>query len=139
MTEKSEARLALEAQADALGVSYQWNTGDELLQSRIAEAEGVADAAPQVEAQEEVAEAKVIEPEAEAEVPHDDENDVAPWGVVDSDILVVTGPKKGRWRAGRKFGPEPVRIPVADLSDDEMEAISADPKLTVEVEDGSDD
>ncbi|MCT4576883.1 hypothetical protein [Donghicola sp.] len=139
MSDKSEDRLALEARADALGVSYQWNTGDELLLSRITEAEEAAAAAPQAEAQEEGTATAAPEPEASAAVPQGDENDVAPWGLTDDDVLIVTGPRKGRWRAGLKFGPEPVRIPVSELTDEEVEAISGDPKLTVEVEDGSDD
>ncbi|WP_126977465.1 HI1506-related protein [Frigidibacter oleivorans] len=44
----------------------------------------------------------------------------------------VTGPKKGRRRAGRAFGREPVLIPMDDLTEDELEALSADPALTVE-------
>lgn len=45
--------------------------------------------------------------------------------------FVITGPKKGRRRAGRSFGPEPVTIPAADLSDDEIAALTSDPGLTV--------
>ena len=49
-------------------------------------------------------------------------------------VLVVTGPKRGRWRAGWHFGGEPRRIPLAGLSVDEATAIRADPCLTVTVE-----
>lgn len=139
MSDKSAERLALEARADALGVSYQWNTGDELLLSRITEAEEAAAAAPQAEVKGEGTATAAPEPEASAAAPHDDENDVAPWGLTDDDVLVVTGPRKGRIRATIKFGPEPVRIPVSELTDEAVEAIFRDPKLTVEVEDGSDD
>lgn len=45
--------------------------------------------------------------------------------------LVVIGPRRGRRRAGRQFGPEPVTIPLAELSDDEIAAIKGDPALTV--------
>lgn len=45
--------------------------------------------------------------------------------------FVVTGPKKGRRRAGRSFGPEPVTIPAADLTEDEIAALTSDPGLTV--------
>lgn len=45
--------------------------------------------------------------------------------------LIVTGPKQGRWRAGRKFGPEPVTLIVADLDEGEFEALEKDPALTV--------
>ncbi|MCW1934117.1 helix-hairpin-helix domain-containing protein [Pararhodobacter zhoushanensis] len=48
--------------------------------------------------------------------------------------LLVTGPKRGRWRAGWHFGPEPVRLALADPTDEERAAIEADPTLTVEFE-----
>jgi len=38
---------------------------------------------------------------------------------------------KSRWRAGRQFGPEPVEIPLADLDEDQLEALEADPSLVV--------
>lgn len=47
--------------------------------------------------------------------------------------LVVTGPKKGRWRAGRSFGPAPVTILVSDLSDAEIASLMADERLAVQV------
>jgi len=43
----------------------------------------------------------------------------------------VTGPAKGRWRAGRKFGPEPVDIPVAELTEDDLAKLEGDPELVV--------
>lgn len=45
--------------------------------------------------------------------------------------LTITGPKRGRWRAGRHFGPQPVTIPLADLTEAEIAALRADPALTV--------
>ena len=45
--------------------------------------------------------------------------------------VTVVGPAKGRWRAGRPFGPVPVAIPAAELTDDELEALRADPELVV--------
>ncbi|PWE29969.1 hypothetical protein DDZ14_16130 [Maritimibacter sp. 55A14] len=48
-----------------------------------------------------------------------------------ADALIVRGPRRGRWRAGRKFGPEPVTIPVADLSLEEIGALQSDPHLSV--------
>lgn len=45
--------------------------------------------------------------------------------------LVVIGPKKGRWRIGRKFGPEPVTLLASDLSEAEMKALAEDLTLTV--------
>ncbi|MFC0157696.1 hypothetical protein CDZ97_00750 [Mameliella alba] len=46
-------------------------------------------------------------------------------------VLTVIGPRKGRWRAGRHFSPEPVKIPLAELSDDEIAMLAGDPKLTL--------
>lgn len=48
-------------------------------------------------------------------------------------VVKVTGPKKGRRRAGRTFGREPVEIPIEELSEDEVAALNADPALTVTV------
>lgn len=45
--------------------------------------------------------------------------------------LRVTGPVAGRRRAGRAFGPEPVDIPLLDLSEDDLRALDADPMLSV--------
>jgi len=48
-------------------------------------------------------------------------------------VLIVTGPKRGRWRAGRHFGAQPVEIPLADLIPDEFIAIVNDEKLSISV------
>ena len=42
--------------------------------------------------------------------------------------VVVVGPKRGRWRAGRRFGPEETRIPVEDLSEAQKTALLDDEK-----------
>lgn len=42
----------------------------------------------------------------------------------------VTGPKQGRWRAGRQWTAEPV---AAVVSATELEALKADPRLAVEI------
>lgn len=47
--------------------------------------------------------------------------------------VIVTGPKRGRWRGGRYFTPEATAIPMAELSLAEMTALDADPRLTMEV------
>lgn len=47
--------------------------------------------------------------------------------------VVVKGPEKGRWRAGRHFTMEPTSIPLADLTDAELEKLCGDPLLTVAV------
>lgn len=45
----------------------------------------------------------------------------------------VTGPRKGRRRAGRSFGREPVSIPIEELTGEDLAALQADPALTVEI------
>ncbi len=45
--------------------------------------------------------------------------------------IVVIGPAKGRWRIGRHFGPGETRIPLADLTEAEIDALRADPALVV--------
>lgn len=47
--------------------------------------------------------------------------------------VVVTGPEKGRWRAGRKFTREPSSIPLGDLAEGDLEKLQADPELHVQV------
>ncbi|MEQ5870242.1 hypothetical protein J4E08_10065 [Sagittula sp. NFXS13] len=47
----------------------------------------------------------------------------------------VRGPKKGRYRAGRHFTRDVTEIPVDELTDGELDALQADPKLTVKVPD----
>ncbi len=48
-------------------------------------------------------------------------------------VVVVLGPKKGRWRAKRHFGAEPVRIPADELTDEQKEQLLSDPQLVVTV------
>lgn len=43
----------------------------------------------------------------------------------------IIGPAKGRWRAKRHFGPEPVVIPSDELSEADLAAIQADPELMI--------
>ncbi|MDK3072765.1 hypothetical protein QO034_06555 [Sedimentitalea sp. JM2-8] len=45
--------------------------------------------------------------------------------------IVVVGPRQGRRRAGRRFTPEPVTIPLEELSLRELAALRADPLLNV--------
>lgn len=51
--------------------------------------------------------------------------------------LIVRGPKRGRWRIGRFFGPEGVEIAPGALSEDEMARLVADPRLSVETRSAS--
>lgn len=41
----------------------------------------------------------------------------------------VVGPAQGRWRIGRKFGPEAIVIPAPELTEAQMEALYNDPSL----------
>lgn len=50
-----------------------------------------------------------------------------------ADAITVTGPEKGRRRAGRRFGPEPTVIPAAELAPGELEQLQADPELAVAI------
>ena len=50
-----------------------------------------------------------------------------------TDAVTVTGPEKGRRRAGRRFGAEPTVIPAAELAEGELAMLLADPELKVEV------
>ena len=49
-------------------------------------------------------------------------------------VLIVRGPVRGRWRAGRHFGAQPVTIPLKDLTKAEAAAIRSDPALSVREE-----
>jgi hypothetical protein len=46
-------------------------------------------------------------------------------------IAVSTAAPGGRRRAGFAFGPEPTILPIAELSPGQVEAIAADPMLSV--------
>jgi hypothetical protein len=51
-------------------------------------------------------------------------------------VVIVTGPAKGRWRAGRQFGPTPVEIDCAELTAEQMLQLEADPELVCVWPDG---
>jgi len=48
-------------------------------------------------------------------------------------VVRITGPKKGRWRIGRRFDRTPVEIPVSEITGDQAEALKADKTLTIEI------
>lgn len=48
-------------------------------------------------------------------------------------LVTVTGPKQGRWRAGRRFGAAAVTICLDDLTQDERAALANDPRLRIVV------
>lgn len=54
-----------------------------------------------------------------------------PVAFAQPDMIRVTGPEKGRRRIGRRFGPEPVDLVIAELSAEDFAALAADPELTV--------
>lgn len=49
----------------------------------------------------------------------------------DGPCVVVVGPVRGRRRIGRSFGREPVRIPMSELSDDDIKCLIEDETLAV--------
>ncbi len=51
----------------------------------------------------------------------------------DGVTLAVKGPAQGRWRIGRKFGPERVLIPASELTVAEARALADDPALMISV------
>ncbi|MGV8987647.1 MAG: hypothetical protein ACOH2H_15355 [Cypionkella sp.] len=47
----------------------------------------------------------------------------------------VVGPAKGRWRAGRMFGPEPTILTDIDMTEGQIDQLVADPGLVITVRD----
>jgi hypothetical protein len=52
-------------------------------------------------------------------------------GVGPENQIMVVGPKRGRWRAGRLFTSEPTIIDIADLPEENVQALISDPMLIV--------
>lgn len=48
-------------------------------------------------------------------------------------VVRVVGPAEGRRRAGHHFGADAVDVPLADLTEDQIVALQADPKLLVTI------
>lgn len=63
-------------------------------------------------------------PEPVAPVPTEPEPEPMP-------AITVIGPKGGFRRAGREFGPEPVTIPLDELTGDQIKALRDEPMLAV--------
>ena len=63
----------------------------------------------------------------------DDAEPVPPTRGPEGYALKVVGPAVGRWRAGRKFGAEPVIIPAPELTDADMDALLGDPELVCDL------
>lgn len=53
----------------------------------------------------------------------------APVGIT----VTITGPKQGRWRAGRHFSAEPTVIDIDTLTEEALEALRGDPMLSIVV------
>ncbi len=128
MTDKSAERIDLEERAKAAGVKFAGNIGDDTLKERVEAAEAAANTAPGTSDQENpagsteqvVSDEGLVQAEVQAasatEIPH---------------VLVISGPARGFRRAGRRFGPQQVTIPVEDLSGEAYTALLSEPALTV--------
>ncbi len=111
MTEREQ----LEARANALGVKFPKNIGDAKLAEKVTAAEGDNKSSKPPADQAKGKKTRATDPAGGA--------------------IVVTGPKKGRWRAGRYFGHEPVEIPIEELSKKDAKKLASDPQLTIEEKD----
>lgn len=126
MGEKSNERIALEKRADELAVSFAPNIGDTKLAERVAAAEAAAQTGKP-----DPGEAPPPAP-APAGPAQAGAGDSAPAASPALPIAIeVTGPKRGRWRVGRRFGPRPVMILIDELTEEDQAALASDPKLTV--------
>jgi hypothetical protein len=77
-----------------------------------------------------------VAPETTAVEPRADDKPADPAPASPVAVLVVRGPARGRWRAGRHFGPHEIEIPLASLTPDQVAAIENDPLLSVTRRDG---
>lgn len=155
MSGKSAERLLWEDRAEKAGVKFAANIGDEKLQARVLEAEaeantttgGASEGPGPVQGAEPGTSASTQStagqtgPAAEKSGEGEGDGAGAAQGTVapatpEGDIVIVTGPKRGRWRAGRRFTREPSSIPLAELDQDELAAIEGDPRLSVEYREG---
>lgn len=132
MADKSKIRLELEAKANDLGITFPSNIGDKKLGEKVAEAttnRGDGNSEPN-----------------QGNPPPADDGQKVKAGASDTpaqkttpvqarkiDVLTVVGPQQGFRRAGRQFGPEPVHIPLADLSDADILALKNEPMLVASI------
>lgn len=123
MTETNRSREELEARAEELGVKFGRNIGDDKLAERVAEKEA------ELAAGENPLELAARQGGQTASQPK--ARQTPPGSGLD---VVVVGPQGGFRRAGRRFGPEPVRIPLDALSEAEKAALIAEPRLVVTTE-----
>jgi hypothetical protein len=117
-------------------------TADQVTDEKKADAEAETANGPQTpatgnEGAAEAGEASAASPPAEAAWMEPIEKDVRRAELAElmnriiGPVVLVKGPAKGRWRAGRLFGPEPVEVAIGDLTEDQQRAIADDPELTV--------
>ncbi|MDD9731198.1 hypothetical protein PVW46_14880 [Mameliella sp. AT18] len=121
-------REELDARAAELGISTSPRWKDETVAEKIAEAEAEAEQTATDTTPEGTSDGPgPVQGAGEGAAPiKSSDPEQPPEGV-----LTVIGPRKGRWRAGRHFSPESVKIPLAELSDDEIAMLAGDPKLTL--------
>ena len=140
---KTIERLALEARAVNLDVIFQGNIGDDKLAKRVDDAEAELDKNNQPIEGAQAATDDGHQPQAGATKTPATNSPLLSDGSEGSaqtgagpvpeltDVVMVTGPKEGRRRIGRRFGPGVVKIPLADLSSDQVTALESDPALFV--------
>lgn len=139
MSDKTEARLALEARAKELDVDFAPNIGDEKLRARVDEAE--TKAAPPVPegGGTPSGDAPTSSSTGNEAVTKDASEVGKPAATAPAadpgPMVTVIGPRKGRWRAGRHFTREAVDIPLSELAEAELEALKGDPCLMVKLPD----
>lgn len=88
--------------------------------------ETVAESVPEAAAVQEVTSARDVS-SSTPEVPKEDPAATAPL----TTTVVVIGPAKGRWRAGRYFTDRASTLRQDELTDAELKALQADPVLNV--------
>lgn len=156
MSEKTQERLDLEARAEAIGLEFPHNLGDKKLAERVEKAEAAANASTEApkntppappategttgEVQSgtspDAGGAAQDNPQPAKAGDAADQSEAPP---AEGAVWRITGPKKGRWRVGRFFTKEPEDISIDDLSEDDLKALEADPRLTVELIEPDDD
>lgn len=123
MTEQTAERIALEARAVGLGVTFQANIGDTKLQKRVDAAEAKASGAGTASSEQ--------DPASNAAVPPKDATQKPQRKAVAGPFIKVLGPANGFWRCGMRFDAKPTAFGVGDLTDDQIAALEAEPELTV--------
>ncbi|MBM1833759.1 HI1506-related protein [Pseudosulfitobacter pseudonitzschiae] len=123
MTEQTAERIALEARAVELGVTFQANIGDAKLQKRVDAAEAKASSAGTAPNEQGPASNAAVPPKGETQKPQRQS--------VSEPFIKVLGPANGFWRCGMRFDAKPTAFGVGDLTDDQITALEAEPELTV--------